>query len=78
MLVMNIYLHSENAIQLCCYNVPVLAVLYELNRRVFIAKKVQLLIMGVTIPRLFINRTPLQDGQSGPVPKVSVQERADV
>ena len=45
---MNILLHSENIIQLFCYNVPVLAVLYKLNRRVFITKEssaVKLLVL---------------------------------
>ena len=53
-LVMNVRLHNEKIITLFCYNVAVLAVLYKLNRREFIAKSIGSaeVFTGVTLPRL--------------------------
>ena len=59
LLVMNVLLHDEKIIPHFCYNVPVLAVLYNLNRRIFIANRFNFKITGLRLPRLFISRTPL-------------------
>jgi len=40
LLEMNVSLHNEKIIPLFCYNVPVLTVLYKLNRREFIANSI--------------------------------------
>ena len=39
LLVINVSLQNEKIIPLFCYNVPVLAILYKLNRRLLIANK---------------------------------------
>ena len=57
LLVMNVLLHDEKI--LFCYNVPVLAVLYNLNRRIFIENRFSFKITGLRLPRLSISRTPL-------------------
>ena len=47
LLVMNLWLHNEKIVPLFCYNVPVSAVLYKLNRPVFIANRFSFKITGV-------------------------------
>ena len=69
---MNVWLYNEKIIPLFCYSVPVLAVLYKLNRSVFIVNSFR-----CHNNPYYLSWTLLQNRQSGPVPKVSLLEIVD-